>query len=341
MSIGTKILFNNINDYSNAKLTLTQQQKNFYTHDIPDTKTIKFVLSGLHDLTAQEVKAGLFEQNIIAIEVKKMTNKNPTHTKTNQSCLYLVYFEKNANVKLSDLKTYKYVMGAVVKWSPYINSRNGPTQCSRCQMYGHGNKNCHLPPRCMFCGGNHETNKCDTLSPPSTSTSTSRPPRPPKCCLCGGDHTSKDRDCPKRIEFMMMRLDASTRSSPRQSVSPLARRTSGFHREITNQNQFPALIQKNTPLKINHWFPNTSSSSQSHQRQQTSFLADHQPPKQQEHISSHRGVVNQSDELFSINELLELSQELINSLSRCQTKKEQFQVVNELTIKYLYSNNVK
>lgn len=329
MSIGIKLLFTNLTEYTNAKKILTQQKKNFYTHDLPDEKTLKFVLSGLHDLSPNEIKNGLVQANLNPIEVKKMNIKNNIHPKPNQSCLYLVYFSNESKMKLSDLKNHKYVMNAVIKWSPYIHSRNGPTQCSRCQRYGHGNKNCQLQPRCKFCVGQHESSKCELIAPPSTSTSTSPgstvPIVHPICCLCNGNHTANDKECPKRMEFITMRLESSKRTSPnRYTHHPSQQAELSRDQQL---QQYPQLKPKNLPLKINQWTPNIANSP-------FSFS------KILENQNQQFDDVNQNPNLFSVKDLLQLSNELIESLSSCKTKTEQFKVVTELTIKFLYTKNV-
>lgn len=244
MSIGTKIMFDCIEDYTKAKNILQANKFNFFTHDIPSDKSIKFVLSGLHDLSEQEVKEGLINENINFLDVKKMNSKNISIVKSNRSCLYLVYFSNDSKIKLSDLKAHKYIMNAVVKWAPYINSRNGPTQCNKCQLYGHGNKNCHLSPRCMFCSGVHLSADCPNVGA-STSTSTFTP----KCCLCAGAHPSNDRSCPKRNEFIRMRIrtsDRLTSSQPQSSKHhPLE-----FHSSLNSQKEFPPLASINASNSI-------------------------------------------------------------------------------------------
>lgn len=107
--------------------------------DIPSQKTTKFVLS-------------VHSTNINFLDVKKMNTKR----ESDSFALYLVYFN-NKTVKLQELKQIKYVLNVVIKWQPYIPSKNGPTQCNNCQLHGHGSKNCSLPPRCAKCAGKHQT----------------------------------------------------------------------------------------------------------------------------------------------------------------------------------------
>lgn len=326
MSIGTKLLLENIEDYKNAKNILTQSKSNFYSHDIPNEKTLKFVLSGLHNLPENEVKEHLIAENIKVLEVKKMKSNNTKFV--NEGCQYLIYFANDSGVKLNELKSHKYVMGVVVRWSPYINSKSGPTQCSKCQLYGHGNKNCHLPPKCSFCSGEHESLKCNLLNQPSTSSSV--PVFIPKCCLCAGAHTARDRECPKRAEYMKMRIKTS---EPKIAQNRNNQRVTGFQGSINNKSEFPGITRNhNLAPSTNHWRPVPQQSKT--------------PPVTHVSSAATNYTSNLSDQpnypdLFSIDELLQLSHDMINLLSLCKNKQEQFRVVADLTIKYLYNSNGK
>lgn len=58
-----------------------------------------------------------------------------------------------------------------------------PRQCSRCQAYGHGKKQCALLPRCLICSGQHSASQCSNTTQ--------------KCALCGGNHCANSSLCPK------------------------------------------------------------------------------------------------------------------------------------------------
>ncbi|KAL0851468.1 hypothetical protein ABMA28_007265 [Loxostege sticticalis] len=68
----------------------------------------------------------------------------------------------------------------VVAW----RGRQGPSQCHRCQAFGHSSANCHRVPKCVRCSGEHVVADC---------------PRPreatPTCANCGGAHAASDRRC--------------------------------------------------------------------------------------------------------------------------------------------------
>ena len=56
-----------------------------------------------------------------------------------------------------------------------------PTQCNRCQVYGHREKQCASLPRCQICSGQHITSRCSSETP--------------RCALCGGSHRANSPLC--------------------------------------------------------------------------------------------------------------------------------------------------
>lgn len=122
ISLGIKILCKSINDFNTTKNKLQQRKTEFFSHDIPSEKTTKYVLSGLPNLEVDQVKEGLTRANIKFLDIKKMHTKH----KSEDFALFLIYFE-NKTIQLQDLKKTKYILNIVVRWQPYITSKNGPT----------------------------------------------------------------------------------------------------------------------------------------------------------------------------------------------------------------------
>lgn len=205
--------------------------------------------------------------------------------------LYLIYF-KNKEMKLRDLRSTKYVLNVAISWSAYIPSKNGPTQCNNCQQHGHGSKNCNLQPRCSQCGSTHTTYSCTSQSTDIC-----------KCCLCGQPHSSTDPNCPRRIEYIKMKLHQSTRIPRKSTVQhePPVR----LHSKEWMDSNFPRLRTPNR-TKFDNWFPN----------------------------SSHGSTFHNNESLLTSEELLSLTTELITKLKSCRTKMDQFQVITHLAIKY-------
>lgn len=74
-----------------------------------------------------------------------------------------------------------------------------PRQCSICQAYGHGKKQCASPPRCLICSGQHSASQCSSTIQ--------------VCALCGGNHCASSSLCPKlaaeRIRVKSRKCDKS------------------------------------------------------------------------------------------------------------------------------------
>lgn len=284
ISMGIKIFCNSLEDHKKTIEYLKTTNTEFFTHDIPSAKTTKFVLSGLPEMPIDDIKNELTASNIPFIDIKKMHTKNDH----NDYALYLVYFS-NKSIKLNELKQIKYLLNVVITWNPYIPSKRGPTQCNNCQLHGHGSKNCHLPSRCSKCAGKHTTSDCQQTEQNNY-----------KCCLCGNSHTSKDQNCPKRINYIKMQLNRSTKNS--QNITKTIEQPKNFQ---LNTKNFPSL-----PVRKEQKF--------------SSWLSGLNPqPKQT------------NNDLFSTQELLELTTELITNLQNCRTKMDQFQVITQLAIKYI------
>lgn len=317
ISMGIKILCSNLDDYNASIRGLKNAKIEFYSHDVPSQQFMKFVLSGLPDLSVDEVKTGLQLAQIRFVDVKKM------HTKGDNKnyALYLVYFA-NKSTKLSELKTCKYILNIVVSWSPYIASKKGPTQCNNCQLHGHGSKNCNLPPRCSKCGGKHESAACLRDHFP-------QPEKPFVCCLCGDAHSSRDRSCPKRIDYIKMKLNRSS-NKPNHSNQQTPSEQRSKQQASYQQRSLQQLSHQQQFIRSDSEFP----ALKVHQgRKFSDWFAQSQP-----NAPPTEAYSNVNEELFTPQQLLELTTELISNLKACRTKMDQFQVITKLAIKYVHCN---
>lgn len=336
ISIGIKILISDIENYKKAIKALTESKQIGFTHDIPSEKTVKFVLSGLPEFPIDYVKQGLEENDLKFVDIKLMNLKLKRYE---QQASYIVYFE-NKSIRLSDLSKIESVHNVMVTWHPYVSARNGPTQCNNCQLYGHGARNCFSPPRCMNCGGKHKTEECLKDMDPIQNFE-------PKCCLCAGSHTSNDRNCPKRLEYINLRVKAATKTSKQT-----ARRNFAPENNLNFSNKFyPPLrpVKPNQPFS--RWFqPNqpaeqSQQSSRPHQSfelpsmtqstntQQQSFLPSQAPRPAQYSTQEHRNNVP-NDCLFSAEELIGISKDLIIALRSCRSKMDQFDAILSVALKF-------
>lgn len=301
ISMGIKVFCTTLADFETVRNTLKNNQVQHFTHDVSSSKSQKFVLSGLPNFPIEDVKTALQQENLGIIDVKKMKIRSENEN----YALFLVYFNNNSTT-LQCLRKVKYILNVAVGWKPYQQARNGPTQCNNCQLYGHGNKNCLLQPRCAKCGGKHQTSICLRNQQPQPEVSFIA-----KCCLCGGQHSSKDRNCPKRLNYINMKLNQSqaalTRSSnTKNRPQPPPQPT----RNITSQNSSSAPVTVNK--KYSDWFKPTHR-----------IEVNVQPP----------------DELLSNDLLTEMMIELFQGLRASKTRLDQIQTVASVVLKYSTINN--
>lgn len=225
-------------------------------------------------------------------------------TKNEDQCLFLVYFAQKS-VTLHALKNIKSIMSVVVKWSSYIASKKGPPQCNNCQLYGHGNRNCHLLPRCLLCAGKHNKASCPSAKDINFV---------PICSLCGANHNSNNPAWPKRAEYIAMR-------------------------KTTSQRKMANIVSPSMYTQHNQQSSNTNVSTANQLRQQPPQPA----PTTSTSLVPPSTSVNRSQTTYasivSPQPILPNNEELITNLSSCKTRSEQFLVVSNLAFKFVYPNH--
>lgn len=299
ISMGIKVFCSSLVDFEMVRNALKANQIQYYTHDIVSSKSQKFVLSGLPNFDAEEVKSALQQEGLDVIDVKKMKTKYENENYP----LFLVYFN-NSSINLLNLRKVKFILNVSVAWKAYQQARNGPTQCNNCQLYGHGIKNCQLQPRCAKCGLKHQTSSCMKDQQPQPENAFI-----PKCCLCGGEHSSKDRNCPKRLSYINMKLNQSKTSSRPPNAQSRIQSPPPSRSAV---NSYSSSTPVTTNKKYSDWFK-----------------------------SSHHNEANvqPSDELLSNDLLAEMMIELFQGLRASKTRLDQIQTVASVVLKYSTVNN--
>ncbi|XP_050682953.1 uncharacterized protein LOC126978231 isoform X1 [Leptidea sinapis] len=84
--------------------------------------------------------------------------------------------------------------------------------CSRCQTFGHAERNCNRAARCVKCTGAHLTAECDR-----------KEEAPVRCCNCGGEHAASYRQCPQRRIYLAAVKERQERFETRQGAPPQPR----------------------------------------------------------------------------------------------------------------------
>lgn len=277
--------------FTKIKQHLIDRNCRFYTHDLREEQMAKFVLHGYLPTSESDLITRLKEVNITPVKVKTLTIKNK---KFNDHAVYLIYFMKSQKIRISQLREVKILDYLRIKWEYYTNRHKGPIQCSNCQLFGHGGKNCHLLPRCIRCSDYHKSINCPKLIDTSTmKTRTRIPDEELMCSNCGQNHAANYSKCEKRIEFAERKKQFRSKNQ----------------RNVTNQF-------KPAPELNDFTFPFLHPNKASPRNQATTMMN------------------SQQNDLFTTSELMQIFTELMTKMQSASTKLQQIQVLGEIVIKY-------
>lgn len=299
MSIGTKILSTSVKLYEDAIKVLKERHFSFYTHQIRNAKRFKMVLFGLPRfdtkvLTDEFVKT----HNIHPVSVKEINTKRSNEDDT----LYLVEFDRDHVSKREVLKI-RYFCNIAVYWRRPLKGNKGPTQCTKCSMYGHGASHCNRVDVCAACAGNHNSEICP-LSKSSKDVSVVY-----KCHNCtkknmkNVNHRADDPKCPCRQEYLKIRQ--------RVTFNSRAVTTTG---KVANFNAVDAS------------FPPLSGQKHQATKQPDSR---HQRRSLYSEVAKSKNVVEDDDDDDDISneKLLEIFFDAVDALQKCQNKYDKLRVL--------------
>lgn len=146
--------------------------------------------------------------NIDPVSIKEITTKKSSV----DDAIYMIGFNRD-HVSKREVHKIRYFSGIVVKWRNPTKNNKGPTQCSKCTMYGHGSSNCFRTAVCSACAGGHDVATCPL------SKTLHAGPVVYKCFNCvkqnfsNVNHKADDPKCPSRAEYLKIRLRVTAASS--------------------------------------------------------------------------------------------------------------------------------
>ncbi|KAG8233305.1 hypothetical protein J437_LFUL013775 [Ladona fulva] len=134
-------------------------------------------------IEANEITSSLEEQGITNCKVTQLKTTRPTRFDLEKGIKSVPVEISNASV-VDKFLAIKYICGLKIKIEKF-KPPNGPPQCHRCQQYGHVDKACHMPIKCVKCGLDHLSRECNKpISEPAI------------CANCKGNHPANYRGCP-------------------------------------------------------------------------------------------------------------------------------------------------
>lgn len=272
---------------------LFKKELSCFAYDLLSEEWFKVVIKGLFKDQEDELNDELQKRQITPAEIKIITPKKP---KFKGAAHFILYFKKGA-ITLQQLRQHRALCSLVVEWEYYSPKKYGPTQCHRCQEFGHGSRWCSIPEKCMYCAGPHFTSLCENVKEGKM-----REEFVPKCANCKVSHTANHESCPSYQRYLEIQESLIRKNSKR----------------------LPA--QQNTPLK----FATAASSPPAHHA--TTSQLESQPSRKGIAPSYSRVLQQNSSpneltprtELFSPTEMIQIANEVLSSLRHCKTPEDQY-----------------
>lgn len=295
MTIGTKIMPINLIAYETAIKKLKDRDMKFFTHPIKDQKRFKLMLFGLPQLSLETI----IEEFKNTFNITPLTVKEITTPRSNpDDALYMVEFDRS-QISKKEVTRIKYFLRIVIQWRNPLRRSKGPTQCSKCAMFGHGSANCHRKNACLGCGGPHDYSVCQL------NKSSLDGPIVYKCFNCASknlkniNHRADDLRCPSRREYLEIR----ERVSSNRKKSKVSFSRPGF---VASVEDFPSMNSQynKEPAKNISWPSMTN-------RQKDKDLR----------------LLNHEDDDISNEKILEIYFEALDALQKCKNKYDKMRVL--------------
>lgn len=179
---GVKIQLRGSDDYRECLRLLVERKDSHRRRPYDYERDFRVVIRGIpKEFPESEVMASLLEQGIQVRSVHRLRNK-----RKGAYDIVLVKIDPTSE-SCKTIFTVKEVCMLVGIRVERPHKRVWIGQCHRCQHYGHSQKGCFAPWRCVKCLLPHSTNDC-------------KKPKgvPPSCVLCGqSGHTANWLGCPK------------------------------------------------------------------------------------------------------------------------------------------------
>lgn len=292
-SIGTKVFSQSTEKYDELKKRLEANKYLYHTHKLRANDVFKMVLIGLHKVDVESIREELeVSHGIKCEEVKEIITKKSSDS----DALYLLTFKRN-EVRKKTLHNIKYILRVAVTWTNQsVRPNRGPTQCSKCGMFGHGSENCFRTKVCFLCSNSgHDVSSCKLNQKDPQGIQY-------KCFNCvsksypNADHRADDPRCRCRKEYLEVRRNVTTKNTLSQKKSTYA----SFEYD---ESKFPSTSQN-----FCHEAPGPSN--------QPSY--------------ANKLKESPNDELLTLEQLFAIFQKAAVALKKCSTKFDQLYVLLEM-----------
>jgi hypothetical protein len=158
----------------------------FHTFSLPEDRCFRLLLKNLskhmpESVAREELETmGIHVQGVLQLRSGRRDQDEARDLRLTPH--FIVSVARGAEVQ--KMRYLTELCGLRVSVESYVAPK-APLQCKRCRRFGHTQRNCGYPPRCLACGEAHLSGECST------------PTQQLKCCSCGGNHTANYRGCLK------------------------------------------------------------------------------------------------------------------------------------------------
>lgn len=232
------VITTNKDDKTKLINLLKEEKIEFNSFTEPSDRHNNFVLLNHFHMKPEELLIRLKEANVPATNARflKEDKENP---------LFVIQFEKNTTLKILN-SNHSIINKLRIQWENLHNRNKKPSQCKRCQRFGHSAVNCGRPYRCVKCTDNHEPGQCKRLKENQDSN--------PGCVNCNTlGHTSNSPTCPHFVQYKnSIAAKKKTAPAPRKFSSTPApwnqhqQQNFNLNERLAN-SEFPNLNRINEP----------------------------------------------------------------------------------------------
>lgn len=303
-----QLTFEKPEDYRFAINYSRHNNLQYHTYEIDaENKPIKIIIRGLPITTPiQQIMDNLTEQGFKNNKVSQLVSRR---TKENLP-LFLVTLPNNEHSK--NIFNITNILRLVITVEKY-KGLSGPSQCYRCQRFGHSANYCTANVRCMKCAKEHHTKDCQKTREV-----------PALCINCGGDHPASYRSCPLYISI--------SKKVKKPQINSNAHRDNQAPQPQNSQIDFPEFTpryyHKQTPKKT---LNSIKVPQQNHQSK--SFI-------------SYANVVSKtirkpntrSESSLTIQEVIREIKTIFDVINQCQTQLQNL-LINIMTITNAQDDN--
>jgi hypothetical protein len=259
--IKTKVVkMDSWNDYNSFIKLLQTKQHHFHTYSSQEPQ-LKYVIYGLPTMEIEDLEKELQVENIRPDKIVKMRMKQRGHEQDDDQN-YLLYFNKDGGQKgnfLTCLREVKNIGGFKVRFAAYKTKQSGPSQCSKCLQFGHGQRGCNKPQICLRCSEQHDYKNCPYISKETNKV----PEEKLKCHFCGEKHTGISPICKVRLQIIEKWKAKSTNGNNRNQNKPVGHQHQGqrgHQRNIPPTERVNRSAQYNQQSSHSASVPSTSTS---------------------------------------------------------------------------------